>query len=416
MIAEIFSTGDEIRSGALADTNAAYIAQRLEEAGAEVVRHTCVGDDLNRLESVLREIGERSDIGVVTGGLGPTTDDLTAEAAAKAAGVNLVFNDAAFSCIEAFFKRRNYPMSQSNRKQAMIPEGAEVIYNPVGTAPGFSLKIGNCTVFFLPGVPFEMKKMLSDSVLPRIAELQGEDRKFCLVKNISTFGLGESVVGEQVADLEKEFPGIRLGLRAKFPEIHVKFYAVGEDEQVLKDTAERATQWVLDRIGNKVLSVDGASMEAVVGDLLRQKQATLAVAESCTGGLISHWLTDVPGSSDYFLFSGVTYSNEAKMKVLGVSPDTLAKYGAVHEETAKEMADGARRVAGADYGLATSGIAGPGGGTDEKPVGTLAIGLASPNGIKSRTFRFSFGIRSRNKTMFAMTALDMLRRELMGDS
>jgi nicotinamide-nucleotide amidase len=350
---------------------------------------------------------------VVTGGLGPTTDDLTAEAAAKAAGVNLVFNDAAFSCIEAFFKRRNYPMSQSNRKQAMIPEGAEVIYNPVGTAPGFSLKIGNCTVFFLPGVPFEMKKMLSDSVLPRIAELQGEDRKFCLVKNISTFGLGESVVGEQVADLEKEFPGIRLGLRAKFPEIHVKFYAVGEDEQVLKDTAERATQWVLDRIGNKVLSVDGASMEAVVGDLLRQKQATLAVAESCTGGLISHWLTDVPGSSDYFLFSGVTYSNEAKMKVLGVSPDTLAKYGAVHEETAKEMADGARRVAGADYGLATSGIAGPGGGTDEKPVGTLAIGLASPHGVKSRTFRFSFGIRSRNKTIFAMTALNMLRRELM---
>ncbi len=412
MIAEILSTGDEIRSGSLIDSNSAYIAQKLEQTGIEVVRHCCVGDDMEQIVSVLKEIGTRADIALVTGGLGPTEDDLSTEAAAKAAGVELVLDNEALIRIEEFFRKRKYPMGVSNRKQAMLPNGSECLYNPVGTAPGFALKIGRCHFFFMPGVPHEMYKMLSDKVLPRIGELQGDNRQFCLVKTISTFGLGESAAGERLAGLPEKFPGIKLGLRAKFPEIQVKLYGYGKDENTLNSLIDNASQWVLQQMGNKVFSLEGRSMEAEIGELLKQKSATIALAESCTGGLISHWLTNTAGSSDYFLFSGVTYSNEAKMKVLGVSPDTLAQYGAVHEETAKEMALGAQQISSATYGLSTSGIAGPDGGTEDKPVGTVCIGLATPHGTESRRFNFTFGGRSMNKTIFAMAALDILRREL----
>lgn len=417
MITEILSTGDEVRSGAIADSNAAYIAQKIEgEAGLSVSRHSCVGDDLKGIADILKEIGARADIALVTGGLGPTGDDLTSEAAALAAGVYLKLNDTALSQMEAFFKKRNYTLNPSNRKQAVLPEGAEVLYNPVGTAPGFALKIGNCLFFFMPGVPSEMKRMLSDRVMPRIAELQGKHRHFCAVKTLSTFGLPESAVGERLSGLTEAVPGIRLGLRAVFPEIQVKLYAEGDSQAFMDTCIEKAVQWVLQQMGDKVFSLDGSSMEAVIGSLLKQKNATLAVAESCTGGLISHRITDVPGSSDYFLFSGVTYSNEAKIKVLGISPDTLGQYGAVHEETAKEMALGVKRLTGSTYGLSTSGIAGPGGGTDEKPVGTVCIGIAAPGEVFARKFHFSFGIREMNKTVFAVTAMELLRRELLKEA
>ncbi len=414
MITEILSTGDEVRSGAIADSNAAYIAQKIEgEAGLSVSRHSCVGDDLKDIADILKEIGARADIALVTGGLGPTGDDLTAEAAALAAGVNLKLNDTALSQMEAFFKMRKYTLNPSNRKQAVLPEGAEVLYNPVGTAPGFALKIGRCLFFFMPGVPSEMKRMLSDRVMPKIAELQGKQRHFCVVKTISTFGMPESAVGERLAGLAEAVPDIRLGLRAVFPEIQVKLYVEGDSQSLIDSRIEKAVQWVLQQMGDKVFSLDGSSMEAVIGSLLKQKKATLAIAESCTGGLISHRITDVAGSSDYFLFSGVTYSNEAKIKVLGVSPETLRQYGAVHEETAKEMALGVKRLTGSAYGLSTSGIAGPGGGTDEKPVGTVCIGIATPGEVFARKFHFFFGIREMNKTIFAVTAMELLRRELL---
>jgi len=415
MIAEILATGDEIRSGALIDSNSAHIAQQLEEAGVEVIRHSCTGDDLDVLASILREIGDRSDIAVVTGGLGPTADDLSAEAAATAAGVDLVLDNKALGWVEEAFEKRKWPMSESNKKQAVLPEGAEPLYNPVGTAPGFLLKIGRCSFFFLPGVPFEMRRMISDTVLPRLIKMQGNHREFHLSRTITTFGLGEASTNERLAGLTERFPGIKLGLRAKFPEIHIKFYVCGNDEGVLKKMMEEGAEWIAQKMGNNVISPQGASMEEVVGNLLNQKKATVAVAESCTGGLVSHWLTNVPGSSDYFLFSGVTYSNQAKIDVLGVSSETLKEFGAVHEETAKEMADRVRRISGATYGLSTSGIAGPGGGTSEKPVGTICVGLATPSAVEGHWFGFPFKRRSRNKQIFAMTALDLLRRELMND-
>ena len=414
MKAEILATGDEIRSGALVDSNSAYISEQLEENGIEVVRHTSVGDDLPILVATLREIGDRMDVAVVTGGLGPTTDDLSAEAAAQAAGVQLSFNPKALENVESFFKKFKRPMSASNRKQAFLPEGCELLHNPVGTAPGFVLNVGRCRFFFLPGVPYEMKLMLTEQAIPKLRALQGDMTSHSRVKTITTFGLPESLAGEKVAGVAASFPGIKLGLRAHFPQIQVKLYGRDPDATNLDRRLEQAGRWTLERLGTHVISATGESMETVVGKLLTEKSATLALAESCTGGLVANWLTNVAGSSNYFLFSGVTYSNPAKMDILGVQPETLERYGAVHEKTAREMAEGARRAAGATYGLSTSGIAGPGGGTADKPVGTVCIGFAGPDRSFGRRLYFPFGKRLMNKKVFAMAALDILRKELMG--
>jgi len=414
MIAEIMATGEEIRSGALIDSNSAYIAEKLGEIGAAVTRHMCVGDDLGLLISAFKEIGNRADIAVVTGGLGPTSDDLTAQAAAEAVGVSLVLNQSARQSLENFFKARKRTINSASQKQALLPQGAQCIANPVGTAPGFRLEIGKCVFFFLPGVPGEMQRMLSDTVLPQLGRLLGAKRNFFQVKTLSTFGLTESKTFERLADLETTFPEISLGLRVKFPEIQVKLYASGPQERQLKDRLESAARWVIEKMGNKVFSLQGDSMEKTTGQLLGSKHATVAVAESCTGGLISHMLTNVPGSSAYFVFCGVTYSNQAKMDILNVSAETIKNCGAVHEQTAKEMALGVQRISGATYGLATSGIAGPEGGTRDKPVGTVCIGLATPYDSAGYRFHFWFGDRMLNKQVFAVAALEVLRRELLG--
>jgi nicotinamide-nucleotide amidase len=414
MIAEIMATGEEIRSGALIDSNSAYIAEKLGEVGAVVARHTCVGDDLGLLISTFQEIGNRADIAVVTGGLGPTSDDLTAQAAAEAAGVSLVINQSARQSLEMYFKARKRAINPASQKQALLPQGAQCIANPIGTAPGFRLEIGNCVFFFLPGVPGEMQRMLSDTVLPQLSQILGAKRNFFQVKTLSTFGLTESKAFERLADLENIFPEICLGLRVKFPEIQVKLYAQGSHEQQLNAKLESAAQWVTEKMGNNVFSLQGDSMEKTTGQLLKAKQATLAVAESCTGGLISHMLTNISGSSEYFVFCGITYSNQAKIDILNVSAETIQTHGAVHEETAKEMALGVQRISGATYGLATSGIAGPTGGTEDKPVGTVCIGLATPHDSAGYRFHFWFGDRMLNKQVFAVAALEVLRRELLG--
>jgi len=414
MIAEILVTGQEILTGAAIDTNSAHIAQALEAAGLEVVRHSCVGDDTDTLAAVMTEISGRADIAVVTGGLGPTQDDVTSEAAAKAAGVKLYLDEFALKAVEDAFKVRRRLMTPSNRKQAMLPQGSQYLHNPVGTAPGFQLTIGGCAFFFLPGVPFEMQRMLADQVMPRIEAMQGKSKENTVVKTLALFGLTESATNERLDDFATEFPDLKLGMRAKFSEIQVKLYGRSRDENQLYQRMEAASQWVLEKLGEYVFSVDGKAMEVIIADLLSRRKATLAVAESCTGGLISHWLTNVPGSSNYFLFSGVTYSNDAKIKILGVSSETIEHCGAVHEETVKQMAQGARSIAGADYGIATSGIAGPDGGTADKPVGTVCIGLATEHSVEGHRFHFPFGKRQMKKKIFAMSALDVLRRALLG--
>ncbi len=413
MIAESLATGDEIRTGALVDSNSAYIARKLEEAGVEVVRHSSVGDDPESLVSILQEIACRADVAVVTGGLGPTDDDLTAAAAARAAGVDLVLDPKALDSLEAFFRARQRALSPANKKQALLPAGANCLINPVGTAPGVHLKIERCEMFFLPGVPYEMRQMLTTEVIPHLMQLQGQTRGARLVKTLSTFGLTESATAERLKGFGERFPHIKLGFRAKFPEIHVKFYGSGPNEDELRSQLTKAEDWVAQQLGNKILSNTGESLEQVVGKLLRARNETLAVAESCTGGLIADLITEVPGSSDYFKLSAVTYANSAKIKILGVASGTLDIHGAVSEETAGEMAQGVQRISGASYGLATSGIAGPGGGTDDKPVGTVCIGLATFDSVIRRRYHFTFDNRRLNKRIFAAAALELLRRKLL---
>jgi nicotinamide-nucleotide amidase len=412
MEAEILSTGDEIRTGALVDSNTALIAERLEHKGVQVTRHLSVGDDLATLTEVIIEISRRADVALVTGGLGPTVDDRTMEAAAQAAGVELILDAGALDDIEDFFKKRGRPCSPSNRKQAMIPQGSTCLPNPIGTAPGVRFHLHGCTFFFMPGVPVEMQRMLEEQVLPQIVAMQGRQREFSLLRTISTFGLPESVVGEKIAAVTERFPEITLGLRAKFPEIQVKLYLRIQDKPAGQKILSAADAWVSDSLGHHVFSHHGRPMAEEVGRLLLDRNATLALAESCTGGLTANWITNTAGSSGYFLFSGVTYHNTAKIKVLGVSERTLREKGAVSEETASQMAEGARRVAGATYGLAITGIAGPDGGSDEKPIGTVCIALATPESTIAKRFCFAFGQRLMNKRMFAMTALDMLRLKL----
>ena len=413
MIAEILATGDEIRSGAVVDSNSALIARRLEEEGITVTRHSCVGDDRDSLAAILKEMSGRSDLAVVTGGLGPTTDDITAEAAALAAGVELAIDAAALASLEAFFQKRRRLFSPSNRKQAFLPRGAVCIPNPIGTAPGFMVLLGRCTVFFLPGVPHEMRFMLSEHVLPMLRRRQGREGSEGGRLTVTTFGMTEAAVGEKMVGFDSDFPQLRLGFRAVFPEIHLRISAPAGEAAAHGQALEPVQGWIRERLAGHVLSFEGKSMAEVLGSLLRQKKATLGVAESCSGGLLADLLTDVSGSSDYFLFSAVTYSNRAKIEVLGVEAHTIERFGAVHEETAAEMAAGARRVAGAVYGMSTTGIAGPTGGTSEKPVGTVCIGLAGPSGTESRRHQFFFDNRRLHKKIFAYAAMDLLRRRLL---
>ncbi len=415
MIAEIIATGEEIRTGALADTNSAYIAAQLEENGIQVVRLHGLGDDLGRLVEVFREVGERADVCVVTGGLGPTVDDLSAEAAAAAAGLRLILEPRALAALEEFFRRRSRPLNPSNRKQAYLPAGAEMLPNPVGTAPGFALTIGRCRFFFLPGVPHEMRRMLSAEVLPRIAAAAGGRRDYRLVRTLSCFGMTESRVGDRLEGISAAVPGVRLGLRAHFPVIQVKLYAAGRPEDKVRGILDQAAAWARQALGSVVFSENEATLAEVVGRRLSETGQSLALAESCTGGLLGHLLTEIPGSSAWFRGGIVAYANEAKTALLGISPQTIERFGAVHEETACGMAEGARRVFAATWGLSTTGIAGPSGGSAEKPVGTVCIGLCGPGvGPQAYRFRLDYDRRSRNKTVFAFKALDLLRRVLSG--
>ena len=412
MIAEILSTGDEICSGAVIDSNAAHIAEKLMGLDIEVVRHTCVGDDVEALAGVLGEISGRADLALVTGGLGPTKDDLSAEAAARAEGTKLEANPTAEAYIQSFFEKYRRKASPSDYKQALLPKGASPILNERGTAPGFMLTIGRCRFYFLPGIPFEMRAMLEEQVLPAIESAVKPPDEYRRIRTLSVFGLPESRVNDRLEGIESNFSNIRYGLLARFPVIYVKLIASGKAPDKLGADLDDAAAWAGERLSGYVFSSQGRSMEEEVAGLLLDRKKTVAAAESCTGGLLAHLLTNVPGSSDYFLLSAVTYANAAKMKLLDVSEETIETYGAVHEETAKQMAEGARRAAGADYGIATSGIAGPTGGSGEKPVGTVCIGIAGHDGAFGERLYSPFRERLANKQIFAVMALNVLRKKL----
>ncbi|MFP4258062.1 MAG: competence/damage-inducible protein A [Desulfovermiculus sp.] len=409
---EILATGDEIRSGALVDTNSAWLARHLETCGLAVCRHLCVGDSLKDLTEVLTEMSLRAEVVVATGGLGPTPDDLSAQAVAQTLGVDLELRTEALEQIRAFFQSMGREMPESNRRQAMLPAGAIMLPNPIGTAPGFCLKLNQCILYFLPGVPSEMRRMYTECVEPDLKERFTTRLTPAITRTLSAFGLTESGTATALQDFHSEFGDISLGFRAHFPEIQIRLSLSGREKQEVNKHLDQALAWVHKQLGKAVFSYTEQTMAEVIQDLLRAKSATLAVAESCTGGLISHWLTEVAGSSDVFTLSAVTYANTAKERILAVKPQTLAEHGAVSEEVAREMAQGVRLAGGADLGLATTGIAGPSGGSEAKPVGTICIGLAGPEKTTSRRLHFQFPSRTANKKIFAMSALDLLRRHL----
>jgi len=407
----LLSIGDELLFGEIVDTNAAFMASRFYDAGASVSRHLTVGDAPADIAGAIADLLLHSDIIVATGGLGPTEDDCTAEGAALAAGVFLESNPQALALTRDFFLRRGVPMHPANAKQAELPAGAEIIPNPNGTASGFKLKIGGASLYFLPGVPDEMASMFSATVLPVVlAATFGVTGTVTRV--LKVFGLSEPKSEEAVRSSVSARAGLRIAYCVNFPEVQVKLRATAADFTSATAMVEEACAEARTGLADHLFAEGADTMESVVARLLRERHATISLAESCTGGLIAKRLTDLPGSSDYFLESVVSYSNESKTSLIGVPEGLIADLGAVSGAVAEKMAEGVRRLAGSTLSLAVTGIAGPAGGTNEKPVGTVFVALADGDGTEVKEFRFA-GSRDRIRTITCFAALDMLRRRLL---
>lgn len=415
MRAVVISTGDELTTGRTVDTNANYIADQLVGAGVDVVSMLVVGDYPDRIAWAWHTALEQADLIICTGGLGPTADDLTTEVVAKVAGQALRMDQAVGDRIRQMFAAMGRTMPENNLKQALFPERATIVPNALGTAPGFRLAIetshGPCHCVVLPGVPREMKAMLADQVLPWLRELRGGSDEY-RGHSFQTFGISESALDELVAGAVEPSEG-RIAFRAAFPQISVRV-TVHAPPQAVEARLATAAAKLRERLGAYCYGEGNTTMEAVVGELLKRTGSTLAVAESCSGGLIGHRLTDVPGSSAYFLADVVAYSNAAKQSLLDVAAATLERHGAVSREVAEEMARGVRRRLGAAIGLCTTGIAGPDGGTPDKPVGTVCIAIDSPAGTRSHRYQL-WGTRDWVKLLTSQIALDWVRRTVLGE-
>jgi len=383
MRAEIISIGSELVSGQSLDTNSRWLSQELSDLGIVVAYHATLGDVLEDHIAVFRIACDRTGLVVVTGGLGPTQDDLTREALARCAGVPLVEDASSLAAIAAMFARRNRVMPERNRVQALLPHGAEPLPNRVGTAPGIWMRIGETAVACLPGVPSEMKIMFHEQVIPRLRR-EGWASEVIVHRKINLFGKGESDIEAQAMDLTVRGRVPEVGITAHEATISFRITASGATLLEAQAKIEPTARLIHERFGDLVLgegTVDVA--ESMLAQLIR-RNATLATAESCTGGLIAHWVTTMPGVSPYYLGGVVSYANEAKTELLGVGRSLLESHGAVSAEVAAAMAEGIRNRLGATLGLSTTGVAGPTGGTPEKPVGLVYLGLATANGVQTR--------------------------------
>jgi nicotinamide-nucleotide amidase len=401
---ELLSTGDELLTGQVVDTNSAWLMDRLWDLGVMVRRKTLVGDDRPDLLAALAETTARADVVVMSGGLGPTEDDLTAECVAQAMGVPLVLDEASLAAIRERFEKLGRTMTPNNAKQARFPRGATILSNRLGTAPGFLVSLGRAELACLPGVPVEYKGLCEEAVLPRIAARAGEVPASRLVKLI---GIPESHADEAMRPVmdAPEHRGVRFGYRAHWPEIHVKWSVPGPDAGA---HAERILGEVRRIFGDAIFAEGKAELAQGVLERLTARGERLALAESCTGGLVAQLLTSVPGASAVFEVGTVVYGNDAKTALLGVPEALLAAHGAVSEPVARAMAEGARRLGSATWGLAVTGIAGPGGGTPEKPVGTVHLAIAGPDGTRTWARRFP-GDRERVRKTSAYDLLNQLR-------
>jgi nicotinamide-nucleotide amidase len=412
----LLSTGDELMSGKIADTNAQWLADRFYTLGLEVAAVLTVGDFRERLVWAWEQAFEMGDLVVSTGGIGPTADDLTTETLAGILGEELRFDEYTAERMRRLFEGMRRPMPENNLKQAWFPESSVIVPNALGTAPGYRVsterEVRGETVMrhlvVLPGVPREMKRMFDETVIPWVVEQQG-DASPPVARTFQTFGMSESALDEAVAEVIPE-GAARVSFRASFPKIGVTLLTRGENAEA---RLEALAATLRERLGGAVYAEGETLMEQAAGEALRARGATVAVAESCSGGLIGSRLTDIPGSSEYFIADFVTYSNAAKRKILGVPAAVLETHGAVSEETVRHMAEGARERTGADIAVATSGIAGPGGGTEERPVGTVCFALATPEGTISRRHQL-WGSRDWVKLLTSQIALDWIRRWAKG--
>jgi len=407
--AAILSTGDELITGKVIDTNSAFIADRLFSMGIKVAAVLKVGDDREALLWAMREAADLGEIIIGTGGLGPTEDDLTSEVVAEFLGCPLVQNEEIAAALRKRFEARRIPWTANNLKQALFPQGAEILPNPVGTALGFRVSFGeNKTLSWLSGVPQEMTAMFDQTVMPWIVAMRGgQDQIFS--QAFKVYGLTESKLDDLVKPIELE-PGIKLSFRAHYPDLTLRVTVAGASEEQRRfiETCKRIRLI----LGSHIYAEGDTTLEQRVGQLLSERHRTLALAESCTGGLISHRITGIAGSSAYYLGGVTSYANDVKVKLLGVTPATLEKYGAVSQETALEMSHGIRERIGADFGLSVTGIAGPGGGTPEKPVGTVWISIAQAKNHEAKLFQFH-GDRERIILGTSQAALNWLRLALL---
>lgn len=417
MHAVILSIGDELAAGLTVNTNASWLAQRLTEMGIAVSAHVTVGDGLLAIvEAIRRIIADRADLLLISGGLGPTDDDLTRQALADALQEGLVEDPEAVIFLERWFAERKRVMSPSNRVQALRPVSAVCIENRAGTAPGLRVeKAGLPAIFVMPGVPREMREMFTASILPRVqalAEKSGSGGAVTRVTKINTFGMGESLVGERIKDLMVRGANPAVGTTVHEGIVSVRIYATGTTAEAAAMT-ERVRQQVKERLGEMVFGENEETLESAVAALLNAGRYTLATAESCTGGLLAKLLTDTPGASGYYARGWVTYANDSKQDELGVPQAMLAEHGAVSEEVARAMAENARKLARTDFALSTTGIAGPDGGTETKPVGLVYIALVSSEGTWVREFTFP-GERAAVRQRASQMSLALLRWRLLG--
>lgn len=411
MQAEIISIGDELLIGQVVNTNASWMAQKLNDAGVDVRQITSVSDAEDEIIRALQEAEDRCEVILITGGLGPTHDDITKDVLCRYFDTRLVMNEQVLENIRSFFARKGLSLTELNRDQALVPESCTVVSNPMGTAPGLAFQKDDKLFVAMPGVPYEMKHIMESYVLPLLE--QKNAGSFILHKTILTQGIGESFLAAKIQQWVNALPGnIKLAYLPSPGVVRLRMSIRDQNKEEMLLSLEEQAEALKAMIPDYFWGYDDDKLEMLVGELLKSQGAWLATAESCTGGFIAHRITSVAGSSAYFRGAVVAYDNGVKQQVLGVLPEVLEKHGAVSEETVKAMATGARNLLRADYAIAVSGIAGPEGGTGEKPVGTVWVAIAGPHVILSK--RFLFGDeRDRNIVRASTAALGMLRTLLL---
>jgi nicotinamide-nucleotide amidase len=411
MKAEILAVGTEILLGDIVNTNAQYLSKRLADLGVSVYHQSVVGDNEERLLNAYELAFERADIVIATGGLGPTKDDLTKEIGAQYFNKSLVLHEESLNYIKSYFNKLNRPMSSGNEKQAYLPEGSIILKNDNGTAPGCIIEENNKVLIMLPGPPREMAPMFENYVVPF---LQKFSDGVLVSKVLRVAGLGESAMAEKVEDIMESQTNPTIAPYAKDNEAILRVTSKGSTKEEAEALIVPVEKAIRERLGENIYGEGDTALEEVVGEMLVKGNLTIATAESCTGGLLAGTLINYPGISSVFLEGIITYSNEAKIKRLGVKEETLAAFGAVSEQTAGEMAEGIAKAAGTDIGISVTGIAGPGGGTEEKPVGLVYVGLYIKGKVMVKKLNLS-GSRQRIRQRTVISALDWLRRELLGD-